>query len=108
MVWILIERKVMKMSKKIIIGIVVLVAIMGAMYSTHNYERTDCKVVAKCDGELTIQDKNGHYWYWYADSDNEWESYKAMSIGEKVSLKIYDNGTENNIEDDIIRKIEMK
>lgn len=108
MVWMLIERKVINMLKKIIIGVVALVAIIGAMYCTHNYERTDCKVVAKCDGELTIQDKSGHYWYWYADSDSEWETYKAMSIGEKVSLNIYDNGTENNIEDDIIKEIEVK
>ena len=103
MVWILIERKVIKMLKKIIIGVVALVAIMGAMYSTHNYERTDCKIVAKCDGELTIQDKGGHCWCWYADSDSEWESYKAVSIGDKVTLNMYDNGTENNIEDDIIK-----
>ena len=96
------------MFKKIIIGVIVLVAIMGAMYSTHNYERTDCKIVAKCDGELTIQDKSGHCWYWYADSDNKWESYKAVCIGDKVTLDMYDNGTEHIIEDDIIRKIEMK
>ena len=93
------------MLKKIIIGVVALVAIIGAMYSTHNYERTDCKIVAKCDGALTIQDKSGHCWLWYADSDSEWETYKVMSIGEKVSLKMYDNGTENIIEDDIITAI---
>lgn len=93
------------MLKKIIIGVVALVAIMGAMYSTHNYERTDCKIVAKCDGELTIQDKSGHCWYWYADSDSEWKSYQAVSIGDKVTLDMYDNGTEHIIEDDIIKKL---
>ena len=96
------------MLKKIIIGVVALVAIIGAMYSTHNYERTDCKVIAKCDGELTIQDKSGHCWYWYADDSNEWELYTAVSIGKPVSLKMYDNGTENMVEDDIIKEIEMK
>ena len=96
------------MSKKITIGVVALVAIIGAMYCTHSYERTDCKVVAKCDGELTIQDKSGHCWYWYADSDSEWKTYKAMLIGDKVTLNMYDNGTENNIEDDTIKGIEMQ
>ena len=96
------------MLKKIIIGVVALVAIMGAMYSTHNYERTDCKVVAKCDGELTIQDKSGHCWLWYADSDSEWEFYNRVPIGKNVALNMYDNGTENNIEDDIIKEIEVK
>ena len=93
------------MLKKIIIGVVALVAIMGAMYSTHNYERTDCKVVAKCDGELTIQDKSGHYWYWYADDSNEWELYTTVSIGDKVTLNMYDNGTEHIMEDDIIKEL---
>ena len=96
------------MLKKIIVGVVALVVIMGAMYSTHNYERTDCKVVAKCNGELTIQDKSGHCWYWYADSDSEWESYKVVSIGDKVTLNMYDNGTELIIEDDIIRELGVK
>ena len=93
------------MLKKIIIGVVITISIVGAMYYTHNYKRTDCIIVAKCDGELTIQDKSGFYWYWYAENDSSWEFYKAMSIGDKVTLNMYDNGTENIIEDDIIRGI---
>ena len=93
------------MLKKIIIGVVIAISIIGAMYYTHNYKRTDCIIVAKCDGELTIQDKSGFYWYWYAENDSSWEFYKAMSIGDKVTLNMYDNGTENIIEDDIIRGI---
>ena len=93
------------MLKKIIIGVVIAISVIGAMYYTHNYKRTDCTIVSKCDGELTIQDKSGFDWYWYAEDEAEWKFYKTMSIGDKVTLDMYDNGTENNIEDDIIKGI---
>lgn len=93
------------MLKKIIIGVVALVAIIGAMYYTHNYKRTDCTIVKKSDGILTIQDKSGFNWYWYAEGDSSWEFYKTMSVGDKVTLDMYDNGTENIIEDDVIKGI---
>ena len=93
------------MLKKIIIDVIILIGIIGAMYYTHNYKRTGCTIVAKCDGELTIQDKSGFNWYWYAEDDSSWKIYKAMSIGDNVTLDMYDNGTENIIEDDIIKGI---
>ena len=93
------------MLKKIIIGIVIVISVIGAMYYTHNYKRTNCTIVSKCDGELIIQDKSGFYWDWQAEDDSSWKLYKTMSIGEKVTLDMYDNGTENNIEDDIIKGI---
>ena len=93
------------MLKKIIIGVVIAISIIGAMYYTHNYKRTDCTIIAKCDGELTIQDKSGFYWYWYAEDNSSWEFYKTMSIGDKVTLDMYDNGTENIVEDDVIKGI---
>lgn len=93
------------MLKKIIIGVVIAIGIIGAMYYTHNYKRTDCTIVAKSDGILTIQDKSGFYWYWHAEDKAEWKFYKTMSIGDKVTLDMYDNGTENIIEDDVIKGI---
>ena len=93
------------MFKKIIIGVVALVAIIGAMYYTHNYKRTNCTIVEKGDGILTIQDKSGFHWYWCVEDDSSLEFYKSMSIGDKVTLDMYDNGTENIVEDDVIKGI---
>lgn len=95
------------MLKKIVIGITALIIIMSAMYCTHNYERANCKIINKCDGEITLQDKSGFCWYWYAKSANEWEFYNRIPIGNTVTLKMYDNGTANVMEDDIIKSISL-
>ena len=52
-----------------------------------------------CDGIATIEDGTGNYWD-YKDS--------SLKVGDYVDLKMFDNLSSANIEDDIITKVVVK
>ena len=82
--------------KTMLILVAVVSALSGANYVEHHYTREDCKVVQSADGYVTIVDKTGNYWD-IKDSER--------NIGDIVDLKMYDNNTIDNIEDDEIVKV---
>lgn len=85
--------------KKLILTIVFIVLFAGACHFEHNYTRKECVVIQVCDGIASIEDKTGNIW------DVE---YKGLTKGQYVNLKMYDNLTSANIEDDIVKKVEVK
>ena len=87
------------MFKKIIVLVLFVSAFYSVSYYEHNYTRKDCKVVQSCDGIATIEDGTGNYWD-YMDS--------SLKVGDYVDLKMFDNLSSANIEDDIITKVVVK
>lgn len=95
----------MKIFKRIIIMLLIAIIFLGMSYYEHNYTRKDCRVLAKCDGELTIIDSCGYEWYWYADNEKEWQLYSDININDTISIRMFDNCTSGYIQDDEITKI---
>lgn len=82
---------------KKIIGIIIIIALVyGGCYYEHNYTREECVVVQVKDGYATIEDKTGNYWDVLCD---------GLEEGDIVDLKMHDNYSSNNIEDDIVKDI---
>lgn len=63
-------------------------------HSMNYYTRYDCVVYSVEDNVVTIEDNGGHFWKFIAEDNH---SYKKF---DKVDLKMYNNGTENNVQDD--------
>lgn len=95
----------MKVFKRIIITLLIAIIFLGMNYYEHHYTRKDCRVIAKCDGELTIVDGCGYEWCWYADNGEEWKLYKDINIDDAISIRMFDNCTSGYIQDDEITKI---
>ena len=95
----------MEIFKRIIITLLIASMFLGMKYYEHLYTRKDCRVIAECDGELTIVDSCGYEWYWYADNEEEWKLYKNINIDDIISIRMFDNCTSGYIQDDEIIKI---
>ena len=76
-----------------------LVLFAGACHFEHNYTRKECDVVQICDGIATVIDGCGFTWDFRA---------KDLEVGDIVDLKMHDNFTSANIEDDVIKKVVKK
>lgn len=84
--------------KKILIGLVIISGLMVCNWIETHYTRKNCTVVSVTDTTVTVEDKSGYLWSVEGNVDN-------LQEGEKVNLKMYTNGTTENITDDIILKI---
>lgn len=71
-----------------------------ASYTEHNYTRKDCQIMEISNGLITIEDSVGYEWNMLDNGE--------FAVGDKVSVKMNDNGTPNIIADDIILKIEKR
>ena len=87
------------MFKKILVLVLFIGAFYGISYYQHNYTRENCKVVQSYNGIATIEDCTGNYWE-YEDNN--------LQVGDCVDLKMFDNLSDTNIEDDIITKVVVK
>ena len=76
------------------------VAVAGCVSSyEHNYTKKNCEVIQINDGIATIEDGCGFVWDIDAD---------GLEVGEVVNLRVNDNNTINNVNDDIIIKVVKK
>ena len=82
--------------KKIVILILALTSLNGLSKLEHNYTRDNCKVIEASPYGAIIEDRTGNTWYYEAEGFN---------VGDIVDMKMHDNWTISNIEDDIIQKV---
>lgn len=87
-------------------GFVVSLILVGLLafgcYCEHNYTRENCEIIQICDGIATFEDKRGNRWDWKIEQNEYFE------VGEVVDLRMNDNSSVDNIEDDVIRKVVFK
>ena len=86
------------MMKKIIVAVLVIGAVLGISYFEHNYTREECEVIQICDGIVTVVDGCGFTWDFEKENND-------LEVGDFVTLKMFDNISSANIEDDVITKI---
>lgn len=65
-------------------------------YAMNHYTRYDCVVYSVEDNVVTVEDNGGQLWSFIAEDNHNYKKF------DKVDLKMYNNGTEDNIQDDII------
>ena len=86
--------------KKLVVSAILLVTLFcGVSYTAHNYTREDCIVIQATETGAIFKDKCGFTWY------VECEGY---SVGDVADLKMYDNGTDSNINDDEVKGLVRK
>ena len=68
-------------------------------HTMNYYTRHDCVVYNIEDNIITVEDNGGHFWKFIAEDNHNYKQF------DKVDLKMYNNGTEDNIEDDIIMEV---
>ena len=97
------------MSKRItdtVVGILVVVMMVCMMcacsYVECHYTRKDCVVVEVEQRLVTVEDKQGHQWCYYMDS----EDYADVPcVGTVVDLHMFTNLTDGYIYDDEIVRV---
>jgi hypothetical protein len=97
-----------KIIGKILVAVLLVGMFCGASYYEHNYTRKDCKVTDKNDAVIEFTDKCGWTWVWCAESEEDIELYQSLEVGNHIDVKMYDNFTSANIDDDEITKIIKK
>ena len=85
--------------KKIIIIVLTLASLNGLSRFEHNYTRNDCKVIEKQGATVRIEDTTGNVWKCNAN---------GFQVNDIVNLKMHDNYTPNQIQDDVIVKVIRK
>ena len=88
------------MMKKLAKGLLVTILITGlafGCYTEHNYIKPNCEVINVNNEEVLIEDLNGNLW--------NFKGEHSFKIGDKVKMKMFDNGTQGHSEDDVIKKI---
>ena len=86
-----------------LLAIVVFMAMLCACgYVEHHYTRKDCVVVEVEQRLVTVEDKAGHQWCYYMDSEDYTD---VPSVGTVVDLHMYTNLTDGYIYDDEITKV---
>ena len=93
------------MFKKIIVGLLIVAGFIGVSYIEHNYTKQYCEVTDKNDAYIEFVDSLNGTWVWNAETEEEIEIYKALEVGDRIDVKMFDNLTSANVEDDIIKKI---
>lgn len=83
---------------------VLTIAIFAMMFGTachyeHNYTKRNCKVTEATETGAMIVDSKG--WGWYYEGE-------GFEVGQTVDLKMHDNFTNADNEDDIIKKVVIK
>ena len=83
------------MKRNVLVAIMVLLGMYCVVgYIECNYTRQDCVVVEATETGATFADKCGFTWY------VDCEGYE---VGDKADLKMYNNHTDNCIDDDEVR-----
>lgn len=80
--------------KKLCIIMIMIICMATIGYSTNYYTRYDCVVYSIEDNIITVEDNNGQLWNFIAEDNHIYKKF------DKVDLKMYNNGTEDNIQDD--------
>lgn len=84
------------MKKNVLVVLLLCMLFCGASYYEHNYTRYDCEVIEASPTGAIFEDKCGFTWY------VECEGYQ---VGDKADLKMYNNHTDNCIDDDEIKDL---
>ena len=82
------------MKRNVLVIMLLVGMFCGASYYEHNYIRKDCVVVEASPTGAIFEDKCGFTWY------VDCEGYE---VGDKADLKMYNNHTDNCIDDDEVR-----
>lgn len=85
----------MKTFKIIIISILILITCSWITYHTHHYNRQATIVDIECMC-ITAKDNTGHYWEFNGS---------GYYVGQEITLKMYDNHTDDIIKDDSVKGI---
>ena len=96
------------MFKKIIVGLLIVAGFIGVSYIEHNYTKYHCEVTDKNDAYIEFVDSLGDTWVWNAETEKDIEIYRTLEVGDRIDVKMFDNLTSANIEDDIIKSIVVK
>ena len=82
--------------KKMIIALFIVVGLMSINNSMNYYTRHDCVVYSIDKNIITVEDNNGKLWKFIAEDNHSYDKFDT------VDLKMYNNNTDNTIEDDKI------
>ena len=82
------------MKRNVLVIMLLVGMFCGASYYEHNYTRQDCVVVEASPTGAIFEDGCGFTWY------VDCEGYE---VGDKADLKMYNNCTNNCIDDDEVR-----
>lgn len=85
--------------KKIIAIILIIVFYSMACYIDEHYTKEDCVIVAVEGTLVTVEDQQGNYWEFTAESHDDYKIY------EMVNLTMHNSMTAS-IYDDVIEKVE--
>ena len=93
------------MVKKILLTVLILSLFIGTFlacsYYEHNYKKDGTvSVIYHTEHRMMIEDSQGNEWYTEYDD--------VSSVGDKVIITIFDNCTDTNINDDVVRKVSRK
>lgn len=88
----------MKKVQTIIIAIILIGGFYCCNYCEHHYTRKACVVVNVRNNNVTCEDKCGFLWGFETDSE-------SFAVGDIVDLKMFDNCSNNYVQDDKIIKI---
>lgn len=82
--------------KKIIVALFIIVGFLIIDNSMNYYTRHDCVVYSIDKNIITVEDNNGKLWEFIAEDNHNYNKY------DMIDLKMYNNNTDNTIEDDKI------
>lgn len=85
---------------KLAVSMIILVAcVLLAGYVETRYTRTDCEVLEVWEDHVTVEDTCGYKWSYYVEDE-------APRVGDRVTLKMHTNHTDNIINDDMVIGVE--
>ena len=85
--------------KKTIVIMLALVFLGVIGYAESVYYREDCEIIGISDTKVTVEDKCGFTWSFYAETGEDY------TVGECITLKMFNNHTSGNVFDDEVIKV---
>lgn len=82
--------------KNLCIIVIMIIAFVSIGYSMNYYTRYDCVVYSIEDNIITVEDNGGQLWSFIAEDNHHYKQF------DKVDLKMHNNYTEGNVQDDIV------
>ena len=86
--------------KKLAKGLLTVILVGGLVfgcYTEHNYTKPNCKVINATEQDILIEDLQGNLW--------AFEGAHTFKVGDCVKMKMFDNGTEGYVDDDVIKSV---
>lgn len=80
--------------KKFCIIMIMIICLATIGHTMNYYTRYDCVVYSVEDGIITVEDNSGRLWKFLAEDNHNYKQF------DNVDLKMYNNGTEDNTQDD--------